>query len=143
MNEAEALLRDMFGFGTDSSASDVFNAATSQAGGSYDRHHPDVEFALFGPSGRKELLSGREAFLSFVEICSAALADRRDQILDITGFGEQCAFVRASAYRKSLATGAEINYEWAMLYRVEGGVITYGTDMLDNAAQQFWANVLG
>lgn len=81
--------------------------------------------------------------MSFVEKCSAALADRRDQILDIASVGDQCAVVRASAYRKSRATGAEINYEWAMLYRVEDGMITYGSDMSDDDAQQFWAKVLG
>lgn len=143
MNEAEALLRDMFKVKAGSCSSDVFNAAAELGGDFYDRHHPEVEFALFGPSGRKEVLRGREAFLNFVGQCAAALADRHDEIFDVTGFGKQCAFVRAKAYRKSLATGAEINYDWAMLYRVEDGVTTYGTDMLDNAAQQFWARVRG
>ena len=61
----------------------------------------------------------------------------------IVAIDEQCAFVRASAWRKSKATGEEIAYEWAMLYRVEDGLITYGADMLDADAQAFWGRIAG
>lgn len=112
-----------------------------------DRHsptaffHPDVVHSLFGPSGTKEMLVGRDAFVTFAASCANALADRRDEILAITGIDRQCAFVHARAYRKSAANGEEIHYEWAMLYRVEHGLITYGADMLDSAAQGFWGRV--
>jgi ketosteroid isomerase-like protein len=121
-------------------AGDVFEAA--RGGGALDDFfHPDAQHALFGPTGRKEVLQGRDAFLAFVERCSSALADRSDEILAITGIDAQCAFVHACAYRKSAATGEAINYEWAMLYRVEEGRITYGADMLDRDAQAFWGRI--
>ena len=136
MNEAEALLRKLFRFGV--GVSDAIGHAPTLAA----CIHPDARHALFGPSGVKEELVGREAFLAFVGRCAAALVERRDEILDIVGVDEQCAFVRARAWRKSAASGEEIAYEWAMLYRVEDGQITYGADMLDADAQAFWGRVL-
>jgi len=140
MNQAEELLRAMFRFGDQTG--DVFG--TGESGGSRnDYFHPDTCSSLFGPSGTKEMLVGRDAYLAFVARCAAALSDRHDEILAITGIDEQCAFVHARAYRKSKATGEEIRYEWAMLYRVEDGRITYSADMLDADAQAFWGRVLG
>lgn len=75
--------------------------------------------------------------------CTELLAFRQDEIMTIDGIDEQCAFVRARAWRTSKATGEEIRYEWAMLYRVENGQITYGADMLDTDAQAFWARIAG
>ena len=98
---------------------------------------------MFGPSGAKETLTGRQAFLEFVDRCASALSERDDEIISITGIDEQCAFVHARAYRRSKATGEAIRYEWAMLYRVEDGQIVYGSDMLDADAQAFWGRVLG
>ncbi|MCY1464199.1 hypothetical protein D9M71_821950 [compost metagenome] len=46
--------------------------------------------------------------------------------------------VHAKMWRKAAATGEEIHYEWAMLYRVENGQIIYGSDMLDRDAQELW-----
>ena len=77
-----------------------------------------------------------------MERCANALEARRDEILTITGIGEECALVHAKAWRKAAATGEEISYQWAMLYRIEGGQITYGSDMLDRDAQEFWRRVL-
>lgn len=136
MNEAEKLLRRLFRFGE--GVGDAIGDAPTVAASI----HPDARHALFGPSGVKEELIGRDAFLAFAGRCAAALAERRDEILDIIGIDEQCAFVRGRAWRKSAASGEEIAYEWAMLYRVENGQITYGSDMLDADAQAFWGRVL-
>lgn len=139
MNQAETLLRRVFRFGEDH-----FDAMAAGVAGDATAHiHPDACHSLFGPSGNKEMLLGKQAFLDFVQQCAGALAERDDQIISIVGVDEQCAFVRARAYRKSKATGEEIRYEWAMLYRVEDGRITYGADMLDADAQAFWGRVLG
>jgi hypothetical protein len=70
------------------------------------------------------------------------LAGRDDEIIAITGIDEQCALVHARAWRKSTASGEELRYEWAMLYRVENGLVTYATDMLDADAQAFWGRIL-
>lgn len=141
MNEAERLLRRVFGFDSGQAGGDVF--ASARGGGSRPQQHihDDAQYALFGPSGGKELLRGRDAFLDFINTCAEALADRSDEILAITSVDQQCAFVHARAYRKSAATGEEIRYEWAMLYRVEDGLITYGSDMLDADAQAFWGRI--
>lgn len=132
MNDAEKLLARMF---PQTGDRDVFPSGETF-------FHPDVVHSLFGPSGTKELLVGRDAFFAFVRQCGDALAERRDDILTITGIDSQCAFVHARAYRRSRANGEEIHYEWAMLYRVEDGLITYGADMLDARAQAFWGRVL-
>lgn len=142
MNEAEPLLRRMFGLDAAGTGDgrDVFPAAGT--GAAESPFHPEVVHSLFGPSGTKETLVGRDAFLTFARRCADALAERRDEIVAITPVDRQCAFVHARAYRRSRANGEEIRYEWAMLYRVEGGRITYGADMLDVAAQEFWGRVL-
>lgn len=139
MNQAEHLLRGFFRFG-DERPLDAFSMAS---GSTADIIHPQAQHSLFGPSGNKELLPDRAAFLAFVERCANALEARRDEILTITGIDEECALVHAKAWRKAAATGEEISYQWAMLYRVEGGQITYGSDMLDRDAQEFWRRVLG
>lgn len=142
MNEAEQLLARMFGWsrsGTD--GRDVFLDGGGNGGGE-DFFHPDVVHSLFGPSGTKEMLVGRGAFFAFVGRCADALSERHDEVLTITGVDSQCAFVHARAYRRSRMNGEDIRYEWAMLYRVEDGLITYGADMLDARAQAFWGRVL-
>jgi ketosteroid isomerase-like protein len=136
VNEAEELLQGLFL--ADPQAGDVFDAAAQRTKPMADYFHPDVRHALFGPSGAKEMLVGRDAFLAFVARCAGLLSDRHDEIISIIGIGDQCALVHARAWRKSKATGEEIRYEWAMLYRVEDGKITYGADMLDRDAQAFW-----
>lgn len=136
MNHAEQLLKNLFKFGDDQEL-DAFGVTLSEV------IHPEAQHALFGPSGKKELLPDRAAFLAFVERCANALESRSDEVLSITGIDEQCALVHARAWRKAAATGEEIRYEWAMLYRVENGQITYGSDMLDRDAQAFWGRVLG
>lgn len=137
MNEAEKLLTRMFPSAGDR---DIF--ASDDAGGENGFFAPDVIHSLFGPSGTKELLVGRDAFFDFVQRCEGALSERRDEILTIRGIDNQCAFVHARAYRRSRANGEDIHYEWAMLYRVENGLITYGADMLDTRAQEFWGRAL-
>jgi hypothetical protein len=140
MNAAEKLLRKVFGFGEQ--AIDVFSAAEASSSEPMAYIHPNACFSLFGPSGEKELLIGRDAFLDFVRCCAEALADRTDEIIAITGIDEECALVHARAWRKSKASGDELHYEWAMLYRVEKGLVTYGADILDSDAQAFWGRVL-
>lgn len=137
MNEAEKLLARMF---PSAGNRDIF--ARDDAGGEHGFFAPDVTHSLFGPSGTKELLIGRAAFFDFVRRCDDALSERRDEILTISAIDSQCAFVHARAYRRSRANGEEIEYEWAMLYRVENGLITYGADMLDARAQAFWGRAL-
>lgn len=140
MNQAVPLLCKMFGVGqgedgaTGGRRSDAFDDA-------FDAVHPDARYSLFGPSGTKELLVGRTAIAAFVKDCLAALAAHEDEILAILPIGAQCALVHARAYRRSAASGKDLRYEWAMLYRVEAGLITYGADMLDAEAQAFWAGV--
>ena len=138
MNEAEKVLRKMFRFGEGAIDAIGLNEGSDGPGPPI---HPEARHSLFGPSGLKEYLVGRDAFLAFANRCAAALSARRDEILEIVGIDDQCAFVRARAWRKAAATGEEITYEWAMLYRVEDGLITYGADMLDADAQAFWASV--
>lgn len=137
MNDAERLARAMFGIG----APDATDPFTS--GARADHVHPDIEFSLFGMTGTKEVYRGRDQYREFVTRCHAALADRSDEILTIESIDEQSVFIRAKAWRKSAATGEEIRYEWAVLQRVEGGQITYSTDMLDRDAQEFWGCILG
>lgn len=142
MNAAVAMLSRMFGITQDGSTQrDIFPVEGGDGPSPASFFHPDVVHSLFGPSGTKETLVGRDAFLAFATGCAAALAERRDEIIAITGIDEECAFVHARAYRRSAASGEEIEYEWAMLYRVEDGLITYGADMLDTDAQAFWARV--
>lgn len=141
MNEAEELLHRMHVIGTP--GHDSFRVASEPEGDLADLFSPDVRFDLFGPSGTREALIGRDAVFGFIGRCAAALAGREDEILSITGIDEECAFVRARAWRKSKATGEELRYEWAMLYRVENGRITYGADMLDTDAQAFWGRIHG
>ncbi|KKW91869.1 nuclear transport factor 2 family protein [Sphingobium chungbukense] len=142
MNDAVKLLTRMFGF-TEGGRQhpDVFPVGDENRSSPSDYFHPDVVHSLFGPSGTKETLVGRDAFLAFATGCAQALAERQDEIIAITGIDRECAFVHARAYRKSASNGEDIHYEWAMLYRVEQGLITYGADMLDAAAQAFWARV--
>ena len=135
MTAAEQLVRSLLGLEGHAKA-DPFDQSRRAA-----HIHPDVEFSLFGPTGTKELGVGRDSYFAFVSGCDAALADRSDEILDIVAIDEECVFVRASAYRKSAATGAELRYQWATLMRVEDGLVTYVTDMLDRDAQQFWGRV--
>lgn len=137
MNEAEKLLVRMF---PKAGKRDIF--VTNEAGGGDGFFAPDVVHSLFGPSGTKELLVGRDAFFDFVRRCDGALAERRDEVLEVRGVDSQCAFVHARAYRRSRANGEDIDYEWAMLYRIENGLITYGADMLDTRAQLFWGRAL-
>jgi ketosteroid isomerase-like protein len=139
MNQAEKLLRSVFRFGE---GWDAIGAIDRTRGDSWAHIHPQACYSLFGPSGTKEMLVGRDAFLDFVGRCAAAISDRSDEIVAISGIDEQCALVHARAWRRSRATGEEIRYEWAMLYRVEDGRITYGADMLDADAQAFWGRVL-
>lgn len=142
MNDAVKLLTRMFGFTEGGQRHpDVFPVAADDRPSAAGYFHPQVVHSLFGPSGTKETLVGRDAFLAFATSCAEALAERRDEIIAITGIDRECAFVHARAYRKSAANGEDIHYEWAMLYRVEQGLITYGADMLDAAAQAFWARV--
>ncbi len=103
--------------------------------------HPNAQYSLFGPTGTKELLHGRDAILAFTRRCTAALDAHKDEILTIIGIDQQCALVHARASRRSKSTGEEIAYEWAMLFRVEEGLITYGTDMLDAEAQAYWGRI--
>jgi ketosteroid isomerase-like protein len=138
-NEAVPLLRQVFGL--EGSGQDVF-AAAERGEDPFGHIHPDAQYSLFGPTGTKELLMGRAAFAAFVKRCLDALAAHEDEILAITPIDEHGALVHARAYRRSAASGEEIRYEWAMLYRVEDGLITYGTDMLDPDAQAFWGRVL-
>lgn len=142
MNQAEKLLRGVFRFG-DAGEWDAIATIDRSRTESWTHIHPDARYSLFGPSGTKEMLVGRDAFLDFVARCAAAISDRSDEIVAISGIDEQCALVHARAYRRSRATGEEIHYEWAMLYRVEDGRITYGADMLDADAQAFWGRALG
>ena len=133
MNQAEKLLRRMF---NDPEAGNVFEVADPTA-----LVHPNAQYNLFGPTGSKELLQGRDAIVAFTSRCAAALDAHKDEILTITGIDQQCALVHARAFRRSKSTGEEISYEWAMLFRVEQGLITYGADMLDADAQAFWGRV--
>ena len=135
-NAAVSLLRRMFGLDAQEGEVD----AIGLAGGGF--FAPDVVHSLFGPTGTKELLVGLPAFEAFVAGCAEALSDRSDEILAVLPIDEQCAFVHARAWRKARASGREIRYEWAMLYRVENGRITCGADMLDTDAQAFWGSVL-
>jgi ketosteroid isomerase-like protein len=142
MNQAVPLLRRMFGVGQDGDG--VFDAAGQRSDAfddAFDLVHPDACYSLFGPSGTKELLVGRSAIATFVRDCLAALSAHEDEILAILPIDNQCALVHARAYRQSAANGEALQYEWAMLYRVEAGLITYGADMLDAAAQAFWGRV--
>lgn len=139
MNRATELLTQMFL--PSNEAGDVFGNSGSQGGSMADFFDPDVCHSLFGPTGTKEMLVGRDAFLAFVARCADLLASRRDEIASIVAIDEQSAFVKARAWRTSKATGEEIAYEWAMLYRVENGRITYGADMLDADAQAFWGRI--
>jgi hypothetical protein len=139
VNAAEQLLRTVFRFGEP--AVDVFSTTAESSLNPATYIHADAWFSLFGPSGAKELLVGRDAFLEFVRSCTEALADRTDEIIAITGIDEECALVHASAWRKSKASGEELRYEWTMLYRVENGLVTYGVDMLDSDAQAFWGRI--
>jgi ketosteroid isomerase-like protein len=139
MNAAEALLKKVFRFGE--VGVDVFTTAADAPMDPSSYIHPDARFSLFGPSGTKELLVGRAAFLEFVRSCTDALAARSDEIMTIRGFDAECAFVHARAWRKSRVSGEELRYEWAMLYRVQDDMITYGTDMLDADAQAFWGRM--
>lgn len=134
-NRAVPLLRRMFGL----DAGGEIDAIGIGSGGFFA---PEVVHSLFGPSGTKETLVGLAAFEAFVGRCADALSDRSDEILAIVPIDEECAFVHARAYRKARASEREIRYEWAMLYRVENGRITYGADMLDSDAQAFWGSVL-
>ena len=133
MNAAETLLRKVFRFGEQ--AGDVFADPGAHI-------HPDACVSLFGTSGGKETLIGRNAFVDFAHRCAEALAGRSDEIIAITGIDEECALVHARAWRKSKASGEELRYEWAMLYRVEKGMVTYAIDMLDADAQAFWGRIL-
>jgi ketosteroid isomerase-like protein len=143
MNQAEQLLRRMFRWdGASTGDQDVFPAGDEGEDPSAF-FHPDCVHSLFGPSGTKETLVGRDTFLAFAAGCAAALSDRTDEVLAITGIDEQCALVHARAFRESKATGEQARYEWAMLYRVEDGRITYGADMLDADAQAFWGRIHG
>jgi len=139
MNEAVPLLRNVFGL--EGGGQDVF-AAARQDGDPFAHIHPDAVYQLFGPTGTKEMLEGRDAFIAFMRRCLAALAAHEDEILAITPIDEHCALVHARAYRRSAASSEELRYEWAMLYRVEQGRITYATDMLDPDAQAFWGRIL-
>jgi hypothetical protein len=139
VNAAEQLLKKVFPFGEP--PVDVFSTTVASSLDPATYIHPDAQFSLFGPSGTKELLIGRHAFLEFVRSCTEALADRTDEIIAITGIDDECALVHARAWRKSNASGVELRYEWAMLYRVENGLITYGADMLDSDAQAFWGRI--
>jgi len=140
MNDAEKLLRTMFRFGE--GVGDAIGLAAGANGDVFAHIHPDAEHGLFGPSGTKERLIGRDAFVDFVNRCASALSDRSDEIESIVGVGEQCALVHATAWRKSAASGEEFRYEWAMFYRVERGLVTYGSDMIDADAQKFWGRIL-
>ncbi|MDO7836684.1 nuclear transport factor 2 family protein [Sphingobium sp. HBC34] len=142
-NAAVAMLSLQFGFGTGDWPCDAFDNQADAGGAPFSNIHPDARFSMFGPSGRKEMLEGKQAFVDFVGRCAAALADRTDEIVAIMPIDEEGAFVHGRAWRKSRATGEELRYEWAMLYRVENGLITYGADMLDADAQAFWGRVLG
>jgi hypothetical protein len=133
MNAAELLLRKVFGFGEQ--GGDVFADP-----GAYI--HLDARTSLFGPSGGKEAMIGRDAFVDFARRCEEALSGRSDEIIAITGIDEECALVHARAWRKSKASGEELRYEWCMLYRVEKGMVTYAADMLDADAQAFWGRIL-
>ena len=138
MNEAVRVLRGVFGL--EGGGQDVFAAAGR--GDPFAHIHPDAVHQLFGPSGTKEVLEGREAFIAFVRRCRDALAAHEDEILAITPIDDHCALVHARAFRRSAASGEELRYEWAMLYRVEQGRVTYATDMLDPDAQAFWGRIL-
>lgn len=139
MNSATELLRQMFL--PASETGDVFGGSHRAETAMADFFAPEVCHSLFGPNGTKEMLIGRDAFLAFVARCAGLLASRRDEILSIDAIDEQCAIVKARAWRTSKASGEEIAYEWAMLYRVEDGRITYGADMLDSDAQAFWGRI--
>lgn len=132
MNEAEVLLHQLFK--VDDGPRDLFVVAGQGRPDMFAHIHPDARYSMFGPSGIKETLVGREAFIAFVTRCADALSGRADEIIAISGIDEHCALVHA-------ASGEEIRYEWAMLYRVEDGRITYGTDMLDPDAQAFWGRI--
>lgn len=93
--------------------------------------------ACLGRRARRRSWSGARPFSP-----SPAVAPQPDEVLEIVGVDAQCAFVRARAWRRSAASGEALAYEWAMLYRVEDGQITYGADMLDAEAQAFWGRVL-
>jgi hypothetical protein len=137
VNDAEKLLRRVFKFregAVDAIGGPGMDPATY--------FHPHVIHSLFGPSGTKEQIVGRDALFTFVGLCASAVTERSDEVIAITGIDKECALVHARAKRKSIANGQEIAYEWAMLYRVENGLITYGADMLDTDAQAFWGNVL-
>ncbi|WP_288487023.1 nuclear transport factor 2 family protein [uncultured Novosphingobium sp.] len=141
LNAAERLLRRMFHWGdADAGGQDLFLAADDDAASYF---HPDCVHHLFGPTGTKEMLVGRQAMLDFSARCAAALSARSDQILTISGIDEQCGFVHARALRESKATGERLSYEWSMQYRVEDDLITYGADMLDADAQAFWGRIDG
>jgi ketosteroid isomerase-like protein len=134
VNEAEKLLRRMFNYPQGGNVSETNTDPAALI-------HPNAQYSLFGLTGTKELLQGRDAILAFTTRCVATLDAHRDEILAITGIDEQCALVHARAFRRSKSTGEEVSYEWAMLFRVEQGRITYGTDMLDADAQAFWGRV--
>ena len=125
MNDAVKLLTRMFSFtAVGRQHPDVFPVGEQGRPSPADYFHPDVVHSLFGPSGTKETLVGRDAFLRFAASCAEALEERHDEIIAITGIDRECAFVQARAYRRSAANGEAIHYEWAMLYRVEQGLIT-------------------
>jgi len=139
MNDAELVIRRLFGLSEDTPQRiDAFGPAGQRPESFF---HPDVEFSMFGESGTKEYGRGRDQYLSFVERSANALAARSDEIVSITPVDEQMAVVRSRAWRKSAATGEELRYEWVMLFRVENGLITYGADMLDRDAQEFWGRI--
>ena len=62
--------------------------------------HPDVRTSLFGPSGEKEAMIGRDAFVDFARRCGEDRSDRSDEIVAITGIDEECALVHARAWRQ-------------------------------------------
>ncbi|MDF8334938.1 nuclear transport factor 2 family protein [Novosphingobium cyanobacteriorum] len=142
-NAATEMLCRQFGFGPGIPPRDAFGNDAGPGTDPFANIHPDARFSMFGPTGTKEQLVGKAAYVDFVTGCAAALADRSDEILAIVPVDAEGAFVHGRAWRKSKASGEEIRYEWAMLFRVEQGLISYGADMLDANAQAFWGRVLG
>ena len=99
--------------------------------------HPDLVYRGWGHEGWVDI-RGRDAFLEFCRDGLEAISDASESLITIVPAGKDMALVVSGAYRTFKYLNESTYYEYAMLVRVENGVITYACDMLDREAADHW-----
>ncbi len=100
--------------------------------------HPDVVYWGFDTTGGDPReFRGRDAFFAMLAEAASHVDEFTNELIDAYAFGDNIVACHYRGTRRAKGGRAQ-TFEFAQLLRFDDGVITFGADVVDPAAQGFW-----